>query len=727
MFTIEGKYTTATIMIDQVDDNCMEQIIKMINHEAFTNPVAIMPDCHSGKGSVIGFTSEITNKIIPNVVGVDLGCFTGDTKIPLLNGMQYEIKSLVGVGEFYIYSIDDETGKIVPGKATAVKTKESAQLMEIVISCGEKIRCTPEQKFMLTNGEYKEAQKLQPKDSLMPLYRFYESRDGYERVQSYKQFSRYTHDLVAEFFLGKIPKEHNTHHKDNLWFNNVPSNLEYLTKNEHARTHAITNNYFATDDFNYMTNYREEFLEKMKNNGHHINTIENLKKMNEINNNILLTCEKCNRQVKGALGFFRHYESCGIPKEYINCEFCGKKLINNKSSITNHKKRFCNITNSNHKVLLIKKLDYKEDVYCLQVEKYHNFALSAGVFVHNCGMLSFNVGKININHEDLDKKIREKIPFGFNINKKGKVRLDQEVMWLCKKIGVEFDYVVKSIGSLGSGNHFCEIGRSQNTDDIWVTIHSGSRNLGARVCDYWQDRASKKELSNPKSLINDIKETYPKEEWQKRITELKAKIKSIKPSELDFLEGEDKTGYLNDMEYCQQYASINRNAMMTDILTILEYPEPKERIETIHNYINFQDHIIRKGAISSYIGVKMIIPFNMRDGILICEGKSNPEWNFSAPHGSGRVLSRSKAKETLNVEDFKKTMEGIYSNSVSFESLDESPMAYKDSKVIEEAIKDTAIVLDRIIPIHNMKDTTIEKPWKKKKNGSEQITEIEGE
>ena len=264
-------------------------------------------------------------------------------------------------------------------------------------------------------------------------------------------------------------------------------------------------------------------------------------------------------------------------------------------------------------------------------------------------------------------------------------------------------------------NHFIEIGESTTTKDIWITIHSGSRNLGARVCDYWQKRASAKELSNPKSLINDIKETYPKEEWQKRITEIKEKINSIKPSKLDFLENNDKDGYIKDMQYSQEYASINRESMMTDILIMLGSPEVKDKIESVHNYIDFKDNIIRKGAIRSYTGEKMIIPLNMRDGILVCEGKSNPEWNYSAPHGAGRIHSRTKAKELLNVEEFKDTMKHIFSTSVGFNTIDESPMAYKDSNLIIKCIEPTATIIDRIIPIHNMKDDTEEKPWKKRK------------
>jgi RNA-splicing ligase RtcB len=153
--------------------------------------------------------------------------------------------------------------------------------------------------------------------------------------------------------------------------------------------------------------------------------------------------------------------------------------------------------------------------------------------------------------------------------------------------------------------------------------------------------------------------------------------------------------------------------MMIDILNILDNPVIIDMIETVHNYIDFRDNIIRKGAIKSYFGERMIIPLNMRDGILICEGKSNPEWNYSAPHGAGRVYSRSKAKSDLSLEKFEYDMKGIFSTSVCNGTIDESPDAYKDSKIIEKAIEPTATILDRIIPIHNMKDISEEKPWKK--------------
>jgi len=182
----------------------------------------------------------------------------------------------------------------------------------------------------------------------------------------------------------------------------------------------------------------------------------------------------------------------------------------------------------------------------------------------------------------------------------------------------------------------------------------------------------------------------------------------------EWLEGSDATGYLFDMIFSQMYAQVNREYMVRIIEKIIGI-ERIDEIETVHNFIDFNDFIIRKGAIRSYKGERMIIPFNMRDGILICEGKSNNEWNCSAPHGSGRLMSRSQANKSLDVEEFKSQMRGIYSTSVNRSTLDEAPGAYKDSKIIENTIGPTATIIDKVKPVLNMKsgEAIIRKKGKK--------------
>ena len=344
----------------------------------------------------------------------------------------------------------------------------------------------------------------------------------------------------------------------------------------------------------------------------------------------------------------------------------------------------------------------------------------------NCGILSVNIGQKSLNHIKLDKMIRERVPFGINVNKKPILNFERNIMWkdgewekfleMCERIEIDHFYVQQSLCSLGGGNHFIEIGESLNNSDIWITVHTGSRNLGKKVCEYWQRKAHTKNVPDYKTSVAEIKANFHQKDWQKEILKIKQRNHALTTkSELDFLEGDDIKGYLSDVKRCAQFADLNRASIMATIMEILKYPEDKLTIQSVHNYIDLKDNIIRKGAIRSYENEWMIIPLNMSDGILICKGKSNPDWNFSAPHGAGRIYSRSKAKEVLSVEEFKKEMEGVFSTSVDYNTIDESPMAYKNSDMIIRCIEPTATIFDRILPIHNMKDSGDEKPWKKRK------------
>jgi len=280
---------------------------------------------------------------------------------------------------------------------------------------------------------------------------------------------------------------------------------------------------------------------------------------------------------------------------------------------------------------------------------------------------------------------------------------------LCERVGCKPLRAVNSIGTLGGGNHFLEFGTSKNTGNTCCTVHSGSRNLGARVATYWQNKA-KENLKQRyqvefQNTIKKIKEENPMNEWD---TLIKAAKHPPTPTGLEYLEGEDMYGYLHEMNFCQSYAYQNVLAMMSVILQTLNLPVTlmmsSDTVHTVHNYINFEDFIIRKGAVSSYKGQKMIIPFNMEDGLLICEGKSNEEWNFSAPHGAGRLFGRRdmKNRKDINTRDIRDRMnkKGIF---LSVVPKDEVKEAYKDPKFIEEAIEPTATIIDRIKPVLTLK------------------------
>jgi len=361
-----------------------------------------------------------------------------------------------------------------------------------------------------------------------------------------------------------------------------------------------------------------------------------------------------------------------------------------------------------------------------------------------CGMVSMNIGKeLGLSLEMFDHKIRHQIPFGMIARDEAAINMEKEFPWSlvriraetfaaayrntfgfkiepprynmdwfmekCSSIGANTRRMINSLGSLGGGNHFIETGFDEQNENYWITIHSGSRNFGKRICDYWQGLAAKKVRKKGKSQLKEeikrIKKAYSKREVAEKIAELNASQQnSNSVAGLEYLEGADAAGYLFDMVFAQVYAEISRK-IMAEIITTMIRTEPLEKIETVHNYIDFHDFIIRKGAIRSYEGEKMIIPFNMQTGLLICEGKSNKEWNYSAPHGAGRIMSRRQAKKSIDMNIFKEQMKGIYSTSVCSGTLDEAPGAYKDPQIIEDAIGPTAEIIARIKPVHNMKDS----------------------
>lgn len=273
--------------------------------------------------------------------------------------------------------------------------------------------------------------------------------------------------------------------------------------------------------------------------------------------------------------------------------------------------------------------------------------------------------------------------------------------------------IERSIGTLGGGNHFIEVG-VDSKNNKYLVIHSGSRNLGKQVAEIYQrlaiDLCSGKGdyFIKREEIIASYKAEGRRKEIKKVLEELKKEYDELKPKypkSLCYLTGEYREKYLHDMKICQEYASLNREMMADIILNNLFGKGLNEftYFETIHNYINFKDNIIRKGAISAYEGEKILIPMNMRDGSIIAVGKGNADWNYSAPHGAGRLMSRNVAKEAITMDKFKKSMEGIYSTSINEHTLDESPFAYKPMEEIVNNIAETAEIVNIIKPIYNFK------------------------
>ena len=328
-----------------------------------------------------------------------------------------------------------------------------------------------------------------------------------------------------------------------------------------------------------------------------------------------------------------------------------------------------------------------------------------------CGMLCVELGKLDIDLQKFDEIVNKYIPAGRNI-REHKIRNFESINELyCLRELKESKKFERAIGTLGGGNHFIELDIDDNGNK-YLVIHTGSRNMGNQVANYYQNIAielcsGKEEMYKRKEqIIKEYKEQGRKSEIQKALKELEKEYKNNQlnlPKELCYLEGKYREMYLHDMRICQYYAEINRAEIAKTILKEYGIYNNQNYFETIHNYINFEDNIVRKGAISARKREKVLIPINMRDGSIIAVGKGNKDWNNSAPHGAGRLMSRTKAKEMFNIEEFKESMKGIYSTSVVKETIDEAPFVYKPMQEIIENIKDT-VDIERIIkPIYNFK------------------------
>nr|DAU84735.1 MAG TPA: tRNA-splicing ligase RtcB [Caudoviricetes sp.] len=322
-----------------------------------------------------------------------------------------------------------------------------------------------------------------------------------------------------------------------------------------------------------------------------------------------------------------------------------------------------------------------------------------------CGVLVVELKDININLQELDECINTYIPSGFNIHDEPLCTWDKLKFLHCV-LNIDTDNVDKSIGSLGGGNHFIELNEDSNKNK-YLVIHSGSRNLGVKVCKFYQNLAihdcvtKKVDCSD---IIESMKAAGTPEKIQELIKERKSKYPVIK-KELSYLKGENLASYLHDMLLVQEYADLSRKTIAKRILQALNIGtlENYNYFTSVHNYIDLEHNILRKGAIAAYNNQRLIIPINMRDGSLICIGKGNIDWLYSAPHGAGRLMSRAKAKETLDLTDFKESMKGIYTTSVCKETIDEAPMVYKSMNEIIDCIKDTVEIKQIIKPIYNFK------------------------
>ena len=327
-----------------------------------------------------------------------------------------------------------------------------------------------------------------------------------------------------------------------------------------------------------------------------------------------------------------------------------------------------------------------------------------------CGLFCANLGKIDINYAKLDQIIRDNIPSGKNVNEVKKVEFDLTKLYCYKELK-HYGWIEKSLGTLGGGNHFIEIDEDEEKNK-YLILHTGSRNLGAQVATIYQELADKiinhgylEYLEKRQEILATYKSLGKQKEIQEALDHLQRDLeidKKIIPTELAYLDGKERENYLHDMKICQEFAVLNRLTIAKTIANFMDF-NIDDYFESVHNYISFEDNIVRKGAISAKKGEKLIIPINMKDGCILGYGKGNEDWNNSAPHGAGRIMSRKQAKQKISLEDYKESMKNIYTTSVNEYTIDEAPFAYKRIDEILSYIGDTVEVERIIKTVYNFK------------------------
>lgn len=323
-----------------------------------------------------------------------------------------------------------------------------------------------------------------------------------------------------------------------------------------------------------------------------------------------------------------------------------------------------------------------------------------------CGMYTVNLGKGDIDFEKLDEAAHF-VPSGMNVWEGRQEKFDLTGL-RCYRSLRDTKRLERSLGTLGGGNHFIEVDRAQDGTN-YLVIHTGSRNLGKQVAELYQqlavdlNKGKETYFQQRDAIIREYKATGRRKEIQAALEAISwAKREATMPEDLCFLYGTYLEDYLADVEICQNFAKRNREKI-AEVLLERTRMTGTDAFHTIHNYIDTDEMILRKGAIAAHSGEKVLIPINMRDGSVLAVGKGNPEWNYSAPHGAGRIMSRRNAKENLSLEEYKREMEGVYTTSVNEETLDEAPMAYKSLEDIIDVINESVTVIDVMKPIYNFK------------------------
>jgi tRNA-splicing ligase RtcB len=719
----------------EMTDNTIEQMSKICELPFVLDHAALMPDGHLGIGGSVGSVVATMGAICPAISGVDLGCFTGETTVPMLDGTHRTLKEMSMKSEpFFIWAINPEN-KIVAAEATCQLTRKNAALVKITLDNKSEIRCTPDHKIMLRSGQYKEAKDLNKYEPLMPFYS--QNDNGYTSIyQPYSKSYQRAHWIVARSgLMGTIPSfpDQTTiiHHKNFTGSNNTPQNLMFMGNKDHSSYHRSLverNTHWQSPDF------EEKRIAAIR---ARAKTPEGYKSMSEVGIlNINKYMDENPEHFKNAVAnngnrgkeYLKSYnksekgrnKSKEVAAKIYTCPKCG---TNGKSGFffPNHINKCQNLAPNNHKVINVEFLTEMEDVYCLKVPIYHNFALSAGVFVHNCGMVAvrttLTADDLPDNTHAIRMAIEAAVPVGrgrhesknmprsarFNgIIMEGRVRNLTE-----RYPEVQHDQWMNQLGSLGSGNHFIELCLDEGTPctwhppgldpaycptcggdghcvpNVWIMLHSGSRGIGNKIGSFFIDLAKK--------------------DMEKYFINLPDKDLAFFPEHSEHFDD-----YMEAVSVAQDYAKINREVMLEEIVKAMKESNQlppfwlaEEAINCHHNYIARESHygknvfVTRKGAVRARKSDLVIIPGSMSSGSYIARGKENRESFHSCSHGAGRKMSRTEARKTFTLEDHIKSMEGVEGRTDEG-VIDETKGAYKEIAAVMAAQADLVEVVHHL-------------------------------
>lgn len=697
------------IFTDNIEPEALNQIYTLVKQPAFSNcKVRIMPDVHAGAGCVIGFTADLGDKVIPNIVGVDIGCLDKDTEYLTPLGWkkmnEYDGEAVLG--------FNPTTNEADFVKPLAYIVKPCKQFFHYKNKKGLDQMVSEEHKMLVYSGYkahgYKKTDMSPSELNSKSLEKGYYN---FETVFKRKSGSLLMTDNQIRLAImiaadGRVRKVANKQHlelhlgkerkiqraQELLKLENIPYSITVI-QDDSTMIYATIDEIYDKDlTFLYKGNSAQLKVaaeESLKWDGH-----EGYRSFYSTNN----------KKNADAIQYAFHGSGIRAGIGITNYEGRGWKNIYVVTPTQNSKVGY------NKQPTLEPAVDGQK--YCFTMPQGYFVARRNGkIFLTgNCGMLVVSLGKTDINFKALDNAIRKRVPSGRNVHDESQAEFDELKSLYCYKNLKDIGRIERSIGTLGGGNHFIEV----DTDDNgvkYLVIHSGSRNLGKQVAEYYQSIAvetmqGKDQLNEMQDhLISEYKASGRSKEIQKAIKEMKQKFSPNPlgiPKELCYLTGENREKYLHDMRICQHFAVENRKQIAEAILDEMRMVS-LSRFETIHNYIEFGTNMVRKGAISARAGQRLLIPINMRDGCIIGIGKGNADWNCSAPHGAGRLMSRSKAKEVISLDEFEKSMDGIYTTSVCQSTIDESPMAYKSIDEIVNNISDTVEIEKIIKPIYNFK------------------------